>query len=440
MEGDDGLGVPVIAPGSSESAYHQILGRLNLRSVELFAGAGGLALGISQAGFRHEAVVEWDHDACDTIRKNKQAEIKHVVEWRLHEADVKSFDFTSIAEDIDLLAAGVPCQPWSIGGKHRGYEDDRNLFPDTIRAVVALRPKAILIENVKGLTRQTFANYFTYIQFMLEFPELCRRRNEDWIDHRKRLEELVSSGGKGYGGLRYNVVPKLVNAADYGVPQRRERVFLAAFRSDLAIEWSFPDETHSQDALLADQWLTGAYWDRHEVTVRKRPPKPTGIESRLAKAPLFSRNPWLTIRDRIADLPDPESPSARSVPNHAFQPGARAYVGHTGSPLDEPAKTIKAGDHGVPGGENMIAFSDGRVRYFTVREAARIQTFPDDFVFASSWSENMRQLGNAVPVELARVVADDIKRALVFSRPVNENRSDACRGSIQSAGQAKPGN
>ena len=107
-----------------------------MRSVELFAGAGGLALGISQAGFRHEAVVELDHDACGSIRANQALRLEHVRDWRLNEADVRTFDFSGIKPDIDLLAAGVPCQPWSIGGKHRGYEDDRNLFPDTIRAVV----------------------------------------------------------------------------------------------------------------------------------------------------------------------------------------------------------------------------------------------------------------------------------------------------------------
>jgi DNA (cytosine-5)-methyltransferase 1 len=441
MEGSDRMGMPVAPHANIENAYHKFLGERTLRSVELFAGAGGLALGVSRAGFRHDAVVEWDHDACNTIRRNKERQIAHVADWRIEEADVKQFNFQALGDGIDLLAAGVPCQPWSIGGKHRGFEDERNLFPDTIRAVVALRPKAILIENVKGLTRQTFANYFTYIQFMLEFPEAPRRTTEEWMDHRKRLESLVSSGGKGYGGLRYNVVPKLVNAADYGVPQRRERVFLVAFRSDLGLEWSFPSETHSQDALLADQWLTGDYWDRHEVAKKNRPAKPAGMESRLsAEAPLFARQSWVTVRDRIWDLPDPASSLARHIPNHVLQHGARAYVGHTGSPLDEPAKTIKAGDHGVPGGENMIAFPDGRVRYFTVREAARIQTFPDDFTFASSWSENMRQLGNAVPVELGRVIADDIRRALILAPKLNDNRSDARRIAIQSAGQTKSRN
>ena len=89
--------------------------------------------------------------------------------------------------------------------------------------------------------------------------------------------------------------------------------------------------------------------------------------------------------------------------------GTSAYPGHTGSALDEPAKTLKAGDHGVPGGENMLLRPDGSVRYFTVRESARLQTFPDNFLFHGSWSETMRQLGNAVPVRLANLVASSVK-------------------------------
>jgi DNA (cytosine-5)-methyltransferase 1 len=383
-----------------------------VRSIELFAGAGGLALGVSQAGFTHEAVIELDHDACDTIRANRQIKLKHVRDWKLHEANVKGFDFSAIPEDIDLLAAGVPCQPWSIGGKHLGYEDERNLFPDTMRAVVALRPKVVLIENVKGLTRQSFANYFTYIQFMLEFPEVRRRENEDWMEHRRRLERYVTGRGKGYGGLRYNVVPKVLNAAHYGVPQKRERVFLVCFRSDLSVNWSFPEETHSEKALLASQWVSGEYWDRHGVAARARPTRPAGIERRVDSAELFARSPWRTVRDALSELPDPRSKDATRIPNHIFQPGARPYVGHTGSPIDEPAKTLKAGDHGVPGGENMIAFHDGTVRYFTVREAAFVQTFPRDFLFGSSWTENMRQIGNAVPVRLAEIIARSIARTL----------------------------
>ena len=98
--------------------------------------------------------------------------------------------------------------------------------------------------------------------------------------------------------------------------------------------------------------------------------------------------------------------------NHKLQGGARSYPGHTGSPLDEPAKTLKAGDHGVPGGENMLRTPSGSVRYFSIRESARLQTFPDDFVFHGSWTESMRQLGNAVPVALAEIVARSVKAKL----------------------------
>ena len=98
--------------------------------------------------------------------------------------------------------------------------------------------------------------------------------------------------------------------------------------------------------------------------------------------------------------------------NHRLQSGAKSYVGHTGSPLDLPAKTLKAGDHGVPGGENMLVNPDGSVRYFTVRESARLQTFPDGFYFHGSWTETMRQLGNAVPVLLARTVAASVAEKL----------------------------
>jgi len=118
--------------------------------------------------------------------------------------------------------------------------------------------------------------------------------------------------------------------------------------------------------------------------------------------------PWQTVRDAISDLPDPEQHPTLLYQAHKFQPGARSYPGHTGSPLDEPAKALKAGDHGVPGGENMLRRVDGSIRYFTVRECARIQTFPDEFIFEGSWGEIMRQLGNAVPVRLAHHVADAV--------------------------------
>ena len=400
-----------------------------MTSVELFAGVGGLALGISNAGFQHRAVVELDKDACDTLRENKQRNLEPVKRWPLFEADVKTFDFGQFEEGIDLLAAGVPCQPWSLGGKHRGYGDERNLFPDTVAAIHTLKPKAVLVENVKGLLRQSFAKYFEYITLMIAHPEVTRKRKDDsWTEHLSRLEKHHTSGHQ--RGLEYNVVFRLLNSADYGVPQRRERVFIVAFRSDLGIKWSFPDPTHSQDALLVSQWVTGDYWERHQIAMRKRPNAPSQLRPQLERASslLLLDEPWRTVRDAISDLPDPESASDISISNHIFQPGARPYLGHTGSPLDEPAKTLKAGDHGVPGGENMLKLPNGRVRYFTVRESARIQTFPDQFRFQGSWSETMRQLGNAVPVQLSEVIASDIRRHLIAgakrsASPCELNRS-----------------
>lgn len=209
---------------------------------------------------------------------------------------------------------------------------------------------------------------------------------------------------------------RVLNAADYGIPQQRERVFIVGFRSDSGERWSFPKATHSYDALLRSQFGTGSYWEAHKVKKSQREQHYERVRNGLSRrmgsddAELL---PWMTLRDAICDLPDPSSRAARSILNHTIQPGARPYPGHTGSPLDLPAKTLKAGDHGVPGGENMINFGDGRYRYFTVRESARIQTFPDGYLFHGSWTETMRQLGNAVPVRLAQVVGASVAMQLL---------------------------
>jgi DNA (cytosine-5)-methyltransferase 1 len=290
------------------------------------------------------------------------------------------------------------------------------MFPEAVRAVREIRPRAFLFENVKGLTRTAFASYFEYIRLQMTYPEITGKAGENWTDHLARLERHHTHGG-GYD-LQYRLVTRVLNGADYGVPQRRERVFFVGFRSDLDIEWAFPESTHSQDALLWEQGPSGEYWDRHQLTAAARvlarvlPVRHQARAARLAERPTLL--PWRTVRDAISDLPDPEldGAAAREHLNHRYQPGARSYPGHTGSPLDEPAKTLKAGVHGVPGGENMLRRPDGTIRYFTVRESARLQLFPDDFLFHGSWTETMRQLGNAVPVGLAELVARDVRRHL----------------------------
>lgn len=381
-----------------------------MRAIELFAGAGGLGMGISKAGFQPTSIVEWDRWCCDTIRENRRVSAGGIGHWPDPiEGDIRQFDFRAHEGKVDLVSGGPPCQPFSLGGKHRAHADTRDMWPEAVRVVRETRPRAFVFENVKGLTRSSFATYLAHIVHQLTYPELGQRAGETWIDHMARLERHHTAKG-GHDGLRYNVVYRVLNAANHGVPQRRERVVFVGFRADLGIEWSFPDETHSLEALLWEQTQTGEYWERHKVASRDRAlDQRLFIRSkRLTERP--SAAPWRTVRDAIGDLPDPENAPkmAASCLNHRFQAGARSYIGHTGSPLDEPAKTLKAGVHGVPGGENMLRRADGSVRYFSVRESARLQTFPDDYRFHGSWTESMRQLGNAVPVRLAEVVAKDI--------------------------------
>ena len=386
-----------------------------MKSVELFAGAGGLGIGLHEAGFRPVKVVEWDRYCCDTIRENQGRGIKAVRDWNLIEGDVRAVDFKSLEGKIELISGGPPCQPFSLGGKHGAHTDARDMFPEAIRAVRQARPRAFVFENVKGLTRASFRNYFEYVRLQLEHPTVTARKSESWQDHLARLERHHTSGKR--ADLHYRVVTRILNAADHGVPQRRERVVFVGFRDDLNIDWAFPDETHSLDALLWDQ-TRGDYWERHGVAKRARKLGDRAAARARALTERPTELPWRTVRDAISDLPDAERRPALAaqVLNHRHQPGARSYTGHTGSPLDEPAKTLKAGVHGVPGGENMLARPDGTVRYFTVRESARLQTFPDDFLFHGSWSETMRQLGNAVPVLMARRVGESVARHLRGAR------------------------
>lgn len=383
-----------------------------MRAVELFAGAGGLGLGVSKAGFQPEIVAEWNQWCCGTIRENR-AYKRPLAKWpEPYEGDVRSLDFAGMENKVDLVSGGPPCQPFSLGGKHRSQADERDMWPEAVRAVRQIRPKAFIFENVKGLTRATFASYFNHILLQLSYPSIARKADESWSDHALRLQRHHT--GRASDGGEYRVVFGVVNAADFGIPQRRERVVFVGFRADLQIEWAFPSPTHTLDALLWDQCKSADYWERHRIPRAQRT-----MDGRLharGGSLVFSPKgkPWRTTRDAIGDLPDPElePDKAREYANHRFQQGARSYPGHTGSPLDEPAKTLKAGVHGVPGGENMLVREDGSIRYFTVRECARLQTFPDNFVFHGSWTEAMRQLGNAVPVELGRIIAKNVAQSL----------------------------
>ncbi|MCL1910215.1 MAG: DNA cytosine methyltransferase, partial [Kiritimatiellaeota bacterium] len=339
------------------------------KSIELFSGCGGLAKGLENAGFAHCAFVEKNKWACRSLRLNFAPEL-------VHETDVRTFDFGGFGQ-VDLIAGGPPCQPFSLGGLARAFNDERDMFPQVARAVCEVKPKAFVFENVKGLLRQSFRQYFEHIILRLSFPDEIRRAGESWEEHKARLE-LIDT--RRYAGLKYRVEYKLLNAADFGVPQIRERVFIIGLRSDVAGEWAWPLPTTRDDA-------------------RK------------------------TVSDAIGALPDPQS--AHDLPDHLFIDGARSYPGHTGSDLRKPGKTIKAGAHGVPGGENMLRFPDGSVRYMTVREAKLIQTFPPDYKISGAWGEALRQIGNAVPVKLAEIIG--LRLSALLGKSARETMPDTTR-------------
>ncbi len=382
-------------------------------AIELFSGGGGLAMALHTARFRHLLLNEFNKRACASLRANSaidylpdEAPPAALTDpWPLIEGSIRDVDFTPFSGEVDLVAGGVPCQPFSLGGAHRGHLDERNLWPEFNRCVRETRPRVIVAENVRGLLRPSFVPYWDYIRRELAAPFEQRIEGESWLDHDHRLVKALRNGG--HPTERYDIAFKLINAADYGVPQQRWRVLLVGFRKDLNITWTFPNATHSAGSLLRAQ-LSGEYSARHRTApIREHPgviPPEDGLQ------------PWRTVRDAIADLPEPiERQESPGYIHHVGWPGAREYPGHTPNDLDKAAKTVKAGVHGVPGGESVLRRDDGSIRYLTVREVARIMTFPDDWRLEGPRGEQMRQLGNAVPVDLGAVLGRAI--ATVLDRP-----------------------
>ncbi len=317
-------------------------------------------MGLKVAGFKHAGLLEINHQACESLRANFDPNL-------VHEVDVTKVDFSDF-KGVDVVSGGPPCQPFSLGGLAKAYNDRRDMFPQAIRAISEIMPAAFIFENVKGLLRAKFAPYFTYIIHRLSFPDCKLEPGERWTNHVARLKE-IADGKAAYSGLHYNVEYKLLNAADFGVPQIRERVFIVGIRSDISEKWTWPAPTCATKC------------------------------SRVS------------IEEALRGVPDPRD-AANSLPDHIFIEGARTYPGHTGSDVSLPSKTIKAGAHGVPGGENMLRLKDGTLRYMTVHEAKLIQSFPTDFTITGSWGEALRQIGNAVPVKLAQVVGEHLKNFL----------------------------
>lgn len=215
-----------------------------MRSLELFSGAGGLAKGLEIAGFEHSAFVEYNKHACLSLSANFEPE-------KVFFGDIKDFDLNSVSS-IDVVAGGPPCQPFSLGGKHKADQDSRDMFPYAIHAIERLAPKAFVFENVKGLLRPSFSDYFEYLILRLTYPSMTAQPSLSWQDNLEKLRKIDKSS---YEGVKYNITFQLVNAADYGVPQTRERVIIVGIRSDLKSSWEFPKPTHSEDRLLWEMYV-----------------------------------------------------------------------------------------------------------------------------------------------------------------------------------------
>lgn len=366
--------------------------------IELFAGSGGMTLGLAEAGLSPDHLFELDPHCCATLRHNAEGS-RPSVTGAVHQEDVSLVDWSTVQEPVRLLSGGPPCQPFSMGGKHLAERDDRNQFPATLRAIRKLMPAMVLLENVPGLARESFRPYLDYILRQLEYPSISPLPGELWEDHDARIRQHQDADGI---KPEYDVQRWILNAADYGVAQARVRLFLMATRADLPAIDLPPRPTHSRKALILAQ-ESGRYWTERALPHKERGEWPRRVhgESNGLGANYAA---WCTVRDALAGLPSPLLNDSRGD-NHWLIPGARLYCRHSGSEQDWPAKTIKAGVHGVGGGENVLVLDNGRHRYFTLREMARLQGFPDHYVFTGPRSRIIRQIGNAVPLPLAQAVA-----------------------------------
>lgn len=381
--------------------------------VELFAGAGGLTLGLAAAGLSPDHLFEQNKHCCNTLRLNSSGSAPHIG-GEIHEDDVSDVDWSTFRQPVRVLSGGPPCQPFSLAGKHLAERDGRNQFPTTLRAVRELRPAVVLLENVPGIARPPFRPYFEYIVRQLESPSFAPRRAELWEEHDRRLQRHQRAA---IYQPEYSVRWCVVTAADFGVAQARVRVVFVASRIDLPTIQP-PKPTHSRAALIRDQ-ESGDYWRARGLRKKRRDEWPRRVHGE-SSALGTEFHPWCTVRDALAGLPAPSRDDSKGD-NHWLIPGARLYTRHSGSEFDWPAKTIKAGVHGVAGGENVLLLENGSHRYFTLREMARLQCFPDDFYFTGPRSRIIGQIGNAVPVDLARVLGEQLKPALAeFERRIGE--------------------
>ena len=327
-------------------------------SVELFAGAGGLALGMHLAGFRHVLLNEMDAMACQTLRRNHP-------EWNVLEGDIHQVDFTPLRGHVDFLSGGFPCQAFSYAGKKGGLEDARGtLFFELARAVREIQPKVFMGENVKGLLSH---------------------------DDGKTLDVIRNAIAE----LGYTLVePRVLKAIMYQVPQKRERLILVAVRNDIAqqIQFRWPDP-YKRVMTLRDAFYAGELF-------------PVNVPASDGQA-------YPEKKRRVMEMV-PEGGDWRDLPEEVQKEymGASFYLGggKTGMArrlsLDEPSLTLTC----APAQKQTERCHPIETRPLTVREYARIQTFPDEWIFEGNLTAQYKQIGNAVPVNLSYAIGRSLIR------------------------------
>ena len=330
-------------------------------SVELFAGAGGLALGMHLAGFRHVLLNEMDAMACQTLRRNHP-------EWNVLEGDIHNVDFTPLRDKVDFLSGGFPCQAFSYAGKKGGLNDTRGtLFFELARAVKEIRPKVFMGENVKGLLSH---------------------------DGGKTLEIIRNAIAE----LGYTLVePRVLKAIMYQVPQKRERLILIAIRNDIyeqGFRFKWPDP-YRRVMTLRDAFFGGTLFDEDV-------PKSEGQLYPAKKARVMAMVPeggdW-------RDLPEDEQ--KKYMGGSFYLEGGKTGMARRLS-MDEPSLTLTC----APAQKQTERCHPTETRPLTIREYARIQTFPDYWQFEGSMSDQYKQIGNAVPVNLAFAIGRSLIRLL----------------------------
>lgn len=331
----------------------------NYKVLELFAGAGGLAVGLEKAGLKCVALNEIDKFACQTLRKNRP-------NWNVLEGDIKDFNFTKYKNRVDIVTGGFPCQAFSYAGKKLGLSDARGtLFYEFARVVKEVNPLICIGENVRGLLSH---------------------------DNGKTLQGMISILDE----IGYKVVPvQVLRAINYKVPQKRERLILVGVRKDIReVKYEYP-KPHKRIYNLSDALKKG---DLYDCDV----PKSDG-----AKYPKYKKE--------VLDLVPPKG-YWRDLPTDIQKEflGGSYYLGggKTGMARrigwDEPCLTLTCS----PAQKQTERCHPDETRPFTVREYARIQTFPDDWIFAGSQAQQYKQIGNAVPVNLGREIGYSIIKFL----------------------------